>query len=224
MDTSEMVAESRIERKKKETRQKIVKAAMDLFQKQGFNNTTMEQIADEADIARKTLYNYFPVKEAIVDEYVRGISQGLAREAFETIENLPDTRSRLVAALNHAYGWVENNPEITAICINYRLRNMVKESEAEKAETGTQSILSKVISLGQQAGEIRSDISVKMLVTHIDLLRGTITFEWLNDPSKFELQEEIVKLVDLFLYGAASQSAGPKKPVLDQISKGGEER
>lgn len=224
MDTREKLTEGRIERKKKETRQKIVKVAMDLFQNQEFNNTTMEQIADETDIARKTLYNYFSVKEAIVDEYVRGISQELAREAFETIQKLPDTKSRLMAALNHAYGWVENNPEITGICINYRLRNMFKESGSENAETGTRNILAKIISLGQQAGEIRPDISAKMLVTHIDLLRGTMTFEWLNDPSRFELHEEIAKLVDLFLYGAASQSSDSKKSALDQISKGGCQR
>jgi AcrR family transcriptional regulator len=224
MDDMEMMVEGRIERKKKETRQKIVNVAMDLFQNQGFSNTTMEQIADETDIARKTLYNYFPVKEAIVDEYVRGISQGLAREAFETILNLPDTKSRLLAALNNAYGWVENNPELTGICINYRMRNMFKDSEAQKGENVTQSILSKIISLGQQAGEIRQDISVKMLVAHIDILRGTMTFEWLNDPSRIELHEEIVKLVDLFLYGAASPLDGPKKSMLDQISKEGWQR
>ncbi len=220
MDDKERLVESRIERKKKETRQKIIKVAMDLFQNQGFNQTTMEQIADKTDIARKTLYNYFAVKEAIVDEYVRGISKELAKENFETIQNMPDIKSRLLAALNHSYGWVENNPEITGICINYRLRNMVKDQGNQSAETGTQSILAEIISLGQQAGEIRSDISVKLLVTHMDLLRSTMTFEWLNDPSRFELHEEIAKLVDLFLYGAASQLAVPKKSDLDQKSKG----
>lgn len=58
----------------------------------------MEQIAEESDVARKTLYNHFPVKEAIVDEYVRDISRGLAQEAQEILQNLPDTRSRLLAA------------------------------------------------------------------------------------------------------------------------------
>lgn len=220
MDDNELLAEGRIERRKKKTRQKIVKVAMDLFQNQGFNNTTMEQISDQADIARKTLYNYFPLKEAIVDEYVRGISKKLAKETFEAVEDLPDTKSRLLFALNHAYGWVEDNPELMGICTNYRMRNMFKGSESQKVETGTQSILTKIISLGQQAGEIRRDISTKILATHIDLLRGTMTFEWLNDPSRFELHEGIAKLVDLFLYGAASQIDDPKKSMLDHIIKG----
>ncbi|ADK14501.1 TetR/AcrR family transcriptional regulator [Clostridium ljungdahlii] len=218
MDTREMMAESRIERKKRETRQKIVKIAMDLFHSQGFDNTTMEQIAEKTDIARKTLYNYFPVKEAIVDEYVRGVSQELAKENFKTIQDLADTKSRLLAALNHSYDWVEKNPEITAICINYRLGSMGKEPGFQSAETGTQSILKKVIKLGQEEGEIKPDVSIELLVRHIDLLRSTMTFEWLNDPSKFELHEEISKLVDLFLYGAASKVDSSKK---SDISKGG---
>ncbi|OPJ59637.1 TetR/AcrR family transcriptional regulator [Clostridium oryzae] len=220
MDAREMLPDNRIERKKKKTREKIIKIAMDLFQDQGFNNTTMEQIAEKTDIARKTLYNYFPVKEAIVDEYVRGISHKLARENFETIRNLPDTRSRLIASLNHAYSWVEGNREIMRICINYRLRNMFNDSTTQNAETGTQSILIQIITLGQQTGEIRKDISVKLLTAHIDVLRSAMTFEWLNNPSIFELNEEIAKLVDLFLYGADNRLAASKKLVQGHVSKG----
>ena len=62
---------SRIERKKEETRLKIIAVAMSLFKAHGFDVTTMERIAAEVDIAKGTLYNYFPVKEAIVSEYIR---------------------------------------------------------------------------------------------------------------------------------------------------------
>ncbi|WP_160691409.1 TetR/AcrR family transcriptional regulator [Clostridium sp. C2-6-12] len=222
MSVRDISTESRIERRKKETREKIVKVAMKLFQDQGFNNTTMEQIAEKTDIARKTLYNYFPVKEAIVDEYVRGISEKLAGENLETICKLPNTKSRLMASLNHTYSWVEDNREIMGICMNYRLRNMCNDSNVQNAETGTQSILSKIISLGQQTGEIRKDISVKLLVTHINLLRSAMTFEWVNSTSRFELHDEIAKLVDLFLYGADNRLDGTKKSELDHIISEGE--
>lgn len=217
MDVRDISTESRIERKKRETREKIVKISMNLFQDQGFNNTTMEQIAEKTDIARKTLYNYFPVKEAIVDEYVRGISQELAGENLETIWKLPNTKSRLVASLNHTYSWVEANKEIMGICMNYRLRNMCNDSKIQNAETGTQSILNQIISRGQEIGEIRKDISVKLLVTHINILRSAMTFEWVNSTSRFELHDEIAKLVDLFLYGADNRLDSSKKSELDNI-------
>lgn len=57
---------SRIERKKEETRKKIISVAMDLFNRQGFDQTTVEQIAEVADVAKGTVFNYFPAKDAIV--------------------------------------------------------------------------------------------------------------------------------------------------------------
>ena len=62
---------SRVERKKEETKRKIIEVALNLFKQQGFEATTMEQIASVVDIAKGTLYNYFPVKEAILNEYIQ---------------------------------------------------------------------------------------------------------------------------------------------------------
>ena len=115
MKTDSISGEGRMERKKRDLRQKIINVAMKLFEQQGFSNTTMEQIAEAADVARKTLYNYFPEKEAIANEYVKDISNGLAQEALVKLQNLPDTRSRLLSALHNAYGWVEINAELTGI-------------------------------------------------------------------------------------------------------------
>lgn len=203
MEPRDIPVEGRSERKKKETRQKIVNVAMDLFQSQGFNNTTMEQIAEEADIARKTLYNHFPVKEAIVDDYVRGISKESTQEAFETLQNLPDTRSRLKNTLEKVYEWVEINPEIIGICLGYRLKNMYQG--AGYSSGGSQGLIAEIIRLGQQASEIRQDIPAKLLVKQLDTLRMTVVLDWLSDTSRIELRKEMAKLVDLFLDGAMAR-------------------
>jgi len=126
----------------------------------------------------------------------------MAQESLDAIQNLPDTRSRLLAALKNAYGWVETNPEFAGICLSYRIRNMYTTGE-KKVKTGTHSILTSLIIQGQQEGEIKTDISEKLLVAHLDFLRGAIVLDWLNDPSRFDLQEEIARLVALFMYGAA---------------------
>lgn len=57
------MAEGLRERKKQQTRQRIAEAAMGLFVAQGFDETTVAQIAAEADVAVKTVFNYFPAKE-----------------------------------------------------------------------------------------------------------------------------------------------------------------
>ncbi|MFX4262842.1 TetR/AcrR family transcriptional regulator [Pelotomaculum propionicicum] len=202
MDQGDTQGEGRMERKKRETRQKIVKVAMELIQRQGFDSTTMEQIAEEADIARKTLYNHFPVKEAIVDEYVRGASKGLARETLSNLYKLPDTKTRLLETLDKAYEWVEFNPEIVGITLGYRHKNMCRGPGYSGGETGTQSIMAEIIRLGQETGEIRRDISIKRLVMQLDIMRGAVVMDWLGDKSRFELRKEMAKIVDLFINGA----------------------
>jgi AcrR family transcriptional regulator len=51
---------------KKLTRQRILEAAASLFRTRGYEPTTTRDIADGADIATGTLFNYFPTKEAII--------------------------------------------------------------------------------------------------------------------------------------------------------------
>ncbi|HEX5868214.1 MAG TPA: helix-turn-helix domain-containing protein [Beijerinckiaceae bacterium] len=54
------------ERKKRATRIAIRDAAMRLFDEHGFAGTTMDQIAEAADVSRATVFTYFPTKEEIV--------------------------------------------------------------------------------------------------------------------------------------------------------------
>jgi AcrR family transcriptional regulator len=57
------------ERKKKETRDRIVLAAFDLFQARGYDETTLSQIADRAQVAVRTVSNYFPQKVDLLVAY-----------------------------------------------------------------------------------------------------------------------------------------------------------
>ncbi|TMB71576.1 MAG: TetR family transcriptional regulator, partial [Chloroflexi bacterium] len=54
------------ERKKQKTRESIQRAALRLFVKQGYEETTIEQIAAAAEISPSTFFNYFPTKEDVV--------------------------------------------------------------------------------------------------------------------------------------------------------------
>ena len=54
------------ERKKQQTRARIVEAAFALFEERGYQATTLADIAAAADIAPRTFFSYFPSKEAVV--------------------------------------------------------------------------------------------------------------------------------------------------------------
>ncbi|GHP00470.1 TetR family transcriptional regulator [Reticulibacter mediterranei] len=66
MDTLPETRLSRRERKKLQTRALIQREALRLFLDKGFEATTIEEIAEAADIALSTFFNYFPTKEDVV--------------------------------------------------------------------------------------------------------------------------------------------------------------
>ena len=51
------------ERKKQKTRDTIIDVALELFAKQGYEHTTIAEIADAAEVSRRTIFTYFPSKE-----------------------------------------------------------------------------------------------------------------------------------------------------------------
>jgi AcrR family transcriptional regulator len=71
------------ERKKQRTRQLIAETARRLFQERGFDGVTVDDVAHAAEVARKTVFNYFPTKE---DLFFSGF------EAFQ---------ERLLSAVRH---------------------------------------------------------------------------------------------------------------------------
>jgi TetR/AcrR family transcriptional regulator, regulator of mycofactocin system len=57
---------SRRERKAATTRRAIVTSARRLFEEHGYAETTVDQIAEDADVAPRTFFRYFPTKEALL--------------------------------------------------------------------------------------------------------------------------------------------------------------
>lgn len=54
------------ERKKQETRERIIREALSLFRRRGYEGTTVADIAEVADISPRTFFSYFDAKEAVV--------------------------------------------------------------------------------------------------------------------------------------------------------------
>lgn len=64
--TSKNADPGRRERKKAATRRALSETALQMFLERGFDNVTVREIAEVADVSTTTLMNYFPTKEALV--------------------------------------------------------------------------------------------------------------------------------------------------------------
>ena len=97
------------ERKKSETRIAIRDSAMKLFASQGFAGTTIEQIAEAANVSRATVFSYFPTKEEIVFGEAGAAIDELARRLRERADG-QITITVVRAWLDELAGWFE--PEL----------------------------------------------------------------------------------------------------------------
>lgn len=86
---------SRRERKKVETRKRIFSEALNLFLEKGFDATTVEEIAEQADVGKGTVFNYFPKKtEFLIAAYSEWV--GVIQERLGPVESWQGTvRSQL---------------------------------------------------------------------------------------------------------------------------------
>src|SRR5690606_18858328 len=117
----------------------------------------MEQIAERVDIARGTLYNYFPVKEAILDEYIRRSFQEKRTERLQRVLDAPDTRTRLARYFEELLSGVQARKEIFERYVAYRMRSWVSFQQNDVEGSGFFEVAAEIVRMGQQAGEIRTD-------------------------------------------------------------------
>jgi AcrR family transcriptional regulator len=78
------------ERKRQQTRERLIEAAMTLFLERGFEATTLDDIATAAEISRRSFFHYFASKEDVVFAWHEGTTAALvgavaARPADETM-------------------------------------------------------------------------------------------------------------------------------------------
>jgi AcrR family transcriptional regulator len=79
-------------------RQRILNAAAELFYREGINATGVERLATESSVSKRTLYQHFPSKTAVVEEYLRSIEERVANPlqlGAHTADQTP--RERLLA-------------------------------------------------------------------------------------------------------------------------------
>jgi AcrR family transcriptional regulator len=197
---------SRRDRKKLATRLAIIEAAMSLFKQQGFHETSMEQIAEQSDVSKATLYKYFEVKEAIIAAYWQEKIKNSKDQLQQIITNNPDTRSRLEAAFRSFMQYIMQSRELYEIYISYRMAHIANPHINETLRSGVAENAAAIIQAGQDSGEIRTDIPLKVMVGNMELLSVMQAIAWLRYPEQFSLDDSSKMFAELFLNGAANHA------------------
>src|ERR1700752_2212150 len=86
---------SRGDRRKQETREKILEAAVELFGEVGFEATKISDVCERADVARQTFFNHFPAKSDLLAALLERGGDFIPATLDSAYERGANTRERL---------------------------------------------------------------------------------------------------------------------------------
>ncbi|MCW1960821.1 TetR/AcrR family transcriptional regulator [Chryseobacterium viscerum] len=87
--------------KKEKVRERIIRVASDLFYKQGYNSTGINQIIAEADIAIGSLYNHFSSKNDLLQAYLIKEEFGWFEGFEKSISKISAPKEKLLALIDY---------------------------------------------------------------------------------------------------------------------------
>lgn len=206
MNTQGKPVTNRIKRKKEKTKNAIIATAMKLFKSYGFDNTTMERIAEEADIAKGTLYNYFSSKEAIIAEEIRMSTMQEHDTFVKKIESMRSTKSRMKFVLSELMKKIQDNKEVFEKYLAYRMQRMIslQWDFDESVKSGVYLLGYKIIELGQKENELRTDLPPIVLEEFFEFIFIGVIKQYYNVPDEFNASQAIDQAVELFMNGVSN--------------------
>lgn len=196
-----MSSDDRTGRKRKLTREHISATAHALFERYGYEAVTMEQIAAQADVARGTLYNHFPVKEAVLVHWMHAQLGTDLVALLEDVLSRSTFLSRVATLLESSATWWEDHRQYAAPYIRYRFQQ-VRGAGEDAYESDLIPLYVQLIVQAQQSGELRSDIPPERLALHLHFLYLGAVMTWL-ERADVSLAEELSQALDFFMRGAA---------------------
>ena len=199
------------ERKKLKTKEAIQREALRLFQQQGYDETTIEQIAAAAEISPSTFFNYFPTKEDLIlfDRYDPIFESFLMELPIDV--PLSQSIERAMALLA---GALEADRE--TILVRSRLGLEVPEvrarfwAELEKAKNLFAGVIAK------RTGRDSSDFEVRVLAMVLVTASFEGNVEWIRRGGQgdlFALVKEALQVSGVLGRLDALSQAEPAKPV-----------
>lgn len=190
----------RRERKRRELRARLCSVALELFGDRGYEAVTMTDIAERADVARATVFNYFPRKELFLEEW------GIRRRAM-VAEILARVHSSRRPAVEKLRGYLA---ELAKLNTQARAESIVLMRASARfgallVDPALGDALGRIVAEAQQSGEIRPEVDAAQAGGLLSAAYFVTVLRWADaEPEPFDLAERIGSLVGMVLDGLLS--------------------
>ena len=189
---------SRRERKKLETRQRLMGAALDLFRDNGYEQTTVEQITDAADVAKGTFFNYFDTKESILP----AVAEWRLRRIRELVSPRRGAPPSPVARIKLILRSIAEDP-LTDPRLARHLIAASHQRDPQPVRALT-TLLAEQTQMGQEAGEIRRELDPMYVGGALRALFFQQMMMWHCGYRPRALPDLLDSMVDMLMDGIAA--------------------
>jgi AcrR family transcriptional regulator len=200
-------------RKRRQLIERVADIAFGLFEEQGYEAVTMEQIAAAADIAKGTLYRYFPLKEALLAHQLQQeLASGMA-PLWPLLERQGSFAAQMSCLLQAWAQWHEARRSYIPHYLRHQLStgSLDHHDLRQHRPGGARPILERLCRAGQQRGDVRPDLPAAQLAVLLECLCLGATLTWLARPdAKLQHEFDAVLLMALNGVGVPS-SAGTRQ-------------
>jgi len=191
------------ERNKQRVTQRIISSASELFKTCGYHPTTMDDIAEKAEISRTTLFNYFPTKEALLLPWGQEIME---QQILPQLRKIMKAESSVWQVFQFLFTKMNE--------IQWEFPNVIQAFVQEAAKEfhsgpigsdkmGPQEIFTQVIRYGQERDEIRTDLPMENLVSYLGALQMSLIFRVMDPTFAENSHLEIERLLTFLEKGLA---------------------
>lgn len=197
------------EKKKQQTRQAIMLAAVKLFSEKGFEKTSIEELAKEAGIGKGTIYSYFQTKSDILHAFCEDELEDLHHELTTNADKEIPILKQMVAIYMSEFRHITENREFARLFMQETVfpRDVDLDRHLEH-ENDYFKLLFPLLEKAQERGELRKDLELLHITGHFYGLYLLLVSAWFT--GRIGTDEAEIALETLFrqaMEGLQPQSA-----------------
>lgn len=203
-------------------KERIIKAAADLFMERGFGGTTVREIGERAGVGQSSLYHHARSKGQLLAElhakHVQDISSRL--DAINASNASPALQLReVVKAL---VAMVHTHKAVVTVYLreSYALSPEAREGVAVERKKND-SIIERILQRGIDAGEFRSDLEVTLARRAI-LGMCNWAYQWYNPKGPYSIDqigENFADLAEASVLAGSTDNKSAKKPTKKAVKE-----
>lgn len=183
-------------------RERILRAAVDVFAEHGYFNAKVAQIAKSAGVADGTIYLYFDGKEDLLITIFREHTQSYLRSLEQRLANVNRAEERLRIAVQHHLETLGRDRALAVVSqveLRHSLKFMSLFSQQEIADYLV--VIRKIVEQGQQEGTFRRTIHPQLVAKAIFGVLDEMVTSWMLSEKEYDLPAQSEQVADFILTG-----------------------